>query len=127
VRLGVVNGELHGPYVPPSTEHSDVPLLASVIVNTMFGVLSETGCCSVGELIETIGLVVSTLKFLVTVELLPAASIARTLTACGPSVNVPVVKGELQPAKAPPSVEHAIEPGFVSTTLKTIGGVLTFT
>ncbi|MDO9173600.1 MAG: hypothetical protein Q7V62_02275 [Actinomycetota bacterium] len=52
-----------------------MPLLASVITKVTAGVVLLTDWFSPGNVIETVGLVVSTLKFLVSEPLFPARSV----------------------------------------------------
>ncbi|MDO9173558.1 MAG: hypothetical protein Q7V62_02065 [Actinomycetota bacterium] len=91
VNAGVVNGELHGPYAPASTAQAVVPGLASVTVKETSGVGSIACDPSAGALIDTAGVVVSTvivsgadcaLTF-------PAASVAVPLSVKTPSTALP--------------------------------------
>ena len=74
-------------------------------------------------MIETVGLVVSTLKFLVSEPLFPARSMLVTVTVCGPSASGDVVNGELQTPPAPPSTAQLVVPALRSETLKVMAGV----
>ena len=75
-------------------------------------------------MIGALGATVSTVKLTTPVPTLPPASVARTVTLCGPSSSEPVVKSVgPQATNAPPSTEHSIVTALSSVTVNSIVGV----
>jgi hypothetical protein len=102
--VAVVNGDMHAANAPLSTWQAIA--VASVTVNARVGVLSLVGFG--GPLvIVTTGGVVSTLQLLVSVAVLPAASVACTVNWWPPSPRAEIVRGDVQTASGPPSRLHA--------------------
>jgi hypothetical protein len=115
-----VNGDEHVASEPVSTRHWVVVVSADT-VNTTVGVVSfdSAAGCVVNV---TTGAVVSTVKLLVVAdELLPAASVTRTVIVCAPSVTVAAVNGVVQLASAPLSTWHWVSVGEPPTVKPTVG------
>ena len=70
------------------------------------------------------GGVVSTVKLTVCWLVLPASSTPRTITLCGPSVSGPMLNGDEQVTKAPPSTLQVTVTGLSSVTMNVTSGVL---
>ncbi|MDO9173599.1 MAG: hypothetical protein Q7V62_02270 [Actinomycetota bacterium] len=81
-----MNGELQEPAAPPSTAHVDEPGFRSATLKTIAGVAVPTKRPSSGELIVTVGLVVSTVivRVLDAGPVLSAASVAVAVIAWTP-------------------------------------------
>ncbi len=117
--------EVQAVQAPLSTLHSEVPVLASVTLKAIAGVVSFVNEPLAGVVSETDGDVVSTVKVWVDDEpMLPAASVWRTCRVWLPSVSVARLEPEVQAVQAPLSTLHCDVPRFVSVTLKAMAGVL---
>src|SRR6185436_6287253 len=118
----VVNGVEHAANAAASTRHSNVPV--SVEENPNVGVLSPVAPAGPVSIV-VFGAVRSITIVCVAgvASVLPAASVARTLTVCEPAARAVVVNGVVQLANAPLSTWHSnVEPP--SEELKPIVGVV---
>jgi hypothetical protein len=114
VRAVVVHGLAHSPHDAESTRHSKIEL-ASLEVKANVGVLSLV--VPVGPEVIVVsgadvsggGAVAATVNERVAGEasVLPAASVARTDTLCGPSVRAATVHGLAQLAHGSESTRHS--------------------
>jgi hypothetical protein len=116
---------VQGAHAPPSRRHSEVAPLSSTVKDTE--PLPESDSAGGEDVIVVCGAAVSTVndRTAAVASVLPAASVARTLTEWPPSDSAGVVHGLVHAPYAPLSTRHAnVEPDSVEANAN--AGVASF-